>query len=340
MAKSEMVRHDLIVREPRPTFVVGLGLFFIHLPDYYWGKEKCDFPDERGTNDGQGGEDAGTTRMARNSVPFRTACNLRRTPMLRLFTLSLGLSLALFQSNRAMADNQSLHVLLVIDTNAGKRGGDLDLHREFAEGNLRMWQTLLNGLYNSGPLFKGRLTISVLKDGGVSPANIRQHIKNLPFKRDQALLFFYSGHGGIGAKGQYFATSAGDIARSEVRQLMTDRGAPAVFILSDCCSSYGHMTEESIGEIATKSRKTPNSHAFYELFYKTQGYVEITAAEPGKVAYLGFFTTAATSWLYEPNQNIRYDRTNGPVTWNEYFGRVYQTTGMLFTNSRNGAHGE
>lgn len=252
----------------------------------------------------------------------------------------LCLAFACLAASRAAADTQRLVVLLVIDTNAARRGGDDVAHRYYAEANLRLWRGLLDGVYGSGPLFRNRLWVNVIKDHDVGPEAIRRFYRNMGYDPNCALLFVYSGHGAVDArKGQFFATSGGDISRSEVRKLMEDRGAPAVFILSDCCSSYVPMGHESSDDSPPDlgPRPTPNWAAFYRLFYQHRGVVELTAARQGEVAFAGLCTTAMVGTLYAANHQIRADGRQGPVTWSDYFRRVQQRTGFLFAQARNSA---
>jgi hypothetical protein len=239
------------------------------------------------------------------------------------------------------ADNHELHVLLVIDTNAGLRGGDAGVARRVTEASEKMWRDTINSVYRSGPLFRNRLTLNVLKEHQVSPASIRQFYRRLPYNQGRALLFIYSGHGAIDPRrGPFLATSGGDMARSEVILLMTDRGAPAVFVLTDCCSSIVNMMPGSTvdsSDAGAPKPQTANWRAFYNLFYQTQGLVDMTAAHPGEIAFAPLFTSSLTEMLSLPSQQIRSDGRDGFVSWRDYYGRVYQKTTGMFNKIRNAA---
>jgi hypothetical protein len=255
----------------------------------------------------------------------------------RAIVLALAsLALVLLHGSRAMADTKELSVLLVIDTNAGKVAGDIEVHRLFAERNLNMTKTLIDDVYASEwPKFKGRLYVDVLKGDDVSPAKIRHYYtQRLAYEKDRALLFYYCGHGAIDStKGHWFATSGGKITRSEVYRLMNDLGPSALFLLSDCCSSYVDMGQPTL-QAAQGGQSAANSKAFYNLFYQTQGVVDFTAASRGQLGFMGLFTTALTETLYQPSSAIRYDGQDGAVSWRDYIGRVQNLTESLFKDMK------
>ena len=126
----------------------------------------------------------------------------------------------------------------MIDTHCGKRGGDFEIHRRYALNCLNNLRGVING---ASAEFKGRVFLDVLQDEHVTPQKIRNYYrKKIGYNPRNHLLFYYGGHGSVDKKhGHYFAMSGGNILRREVFNLMADTGAPGIYILTDCCSSYG-----------------------------------------------------------------------------------------------------
>jgi hypothetical protein len=257
----------------------------------------------------------------------------------------LGVVLLFVGAHRAAADTQELAVLLVIDTNSSKVSGDDAVQKAGTTADHNTWRTFIDDVYKSEwPKYKGRLTLDVLKGDDVSPAKIRQYYVRQPYKKDRALVFYYSGHGGYDQKtGHFFATSGGNMLRSEVYQLMNDLGPPAIFLLSDCCSNYA-----DVGLVAAQSApqsrqvKTINWKAFNNLFFQTEGVVNVTASTRGEMSWFnantgGYFTTALAHYLYQPSSAIRQDGNDGNVSWNDYFGRVQAMTASIFKTNLDAA---
>jgi Caspase domain len=261
-----------------------------------------------------------------------------------LLIVILGVVLLLCHVRHAAADATQLSVLLLIDTNAGKVGGDEEIQRQGALADLKRLRRLIDDVYQSQwPKFKGRMTLDILKDKDVSPAKIREYYHMQPFKPDRALMLFYSGHGAYDAKkGHFFATSGGSILRSEVYELMNDCGPQAIFLFSDCCSTYGEMPSAASADSGSRQQKQVNWRAFYNLFFQSQGRFEVTAASRGEASWFdadngGYFTTALALYLYKPNSAIRLDGKEGAVTWRDLFGRVRDLTVNIFKQRRNNA---
>jgi hypothetical protein len=257
---------------------------------------------------------------------------LQRTA-LALFAAAL---LLLGQPGRAAADAQELHIVLVVDTNASKRGGEDEIMRPGMEANLKHLTDVINEVYNADERFKGRMFLNVIKGDDVTLEKVRKFFTGQPYNPNRAWLFFYCGHGATDPKkGHYFAMSGGDMLRSDVYHLINDTGARGIFLFSDCCSSYA--------DFQPPQRRVPAKwKVFYQLFYQTEGVVNFTAASESQFGWVnsrdgGMFTRAFVKFLCEPASGIRKDGEDGPVTWDDFFGRVRDTTDDIFQDARNRA---
>lgn len=150
-----------------------------------------------------------------------------------LFWLAIAVSAAPAQGPVAPVKGEEashLHVLLVLDTNDqmgatwGRDGENLE--------------ALLETAFRRQQL-DGRYTITRLTGSDVTPENILAHYRDLRVGPQDALLFYYSGHGGFHIKkGHFLALHAGKLYRSD---LLAATAAPQPrlrVILTDCCANY------------------------------------------------------------------------------------------------------
>jgi hypothetical protein len=280
--------------------------------------------------------------------------------------------LLLVQAHQALAAASELRILLVIDTNASKRGGEDSIHRPAGQSNLKIMREVIDSAYAADQkAFKGKMFCDVIQGDDVTPERIRKYFTALPYDSKKSLVFYYCGHGGTDPnKGHYFATSGGDILRSEVYNLMNDTGAQGVFVLSDCCSNIVAMDGNKVvtrglldldlvpgdqPRAMTRTtqagpapvqpmqaqRRTANTKVFYDLFFRTEGVVNFTAATRGQFGWTtnigGYFTWALADYLCSPASAIRADGKDGAVGWNDFFGRVRDRTDANFQQAKAGS---
>src|SRR5207244_3647167 len=150
----------------------------------------------------------------------------------------------------------------------------------------------------------------------LTPANILGAVtrENLKVDDDDAVMVFYSGHGVVDENGHHiFATSGGSLERDELRSKLIDLKVRLAVLVSDTCSSYE-------GQVAVAPRRVPAVWAgFNDLFFKSSGLVDITAATPGEFAWSqrdkgGFFSIAFAHALCLPKDSFDVDGDD-PLTW-------------------------
>ena len=170
---------------------------------------------------------------------------------------------------------------------------------------------------------KSRINRSYLEirdDEDSSPAIIRQALLDMKVNANDAILFYYSGHGSADDKGHYLAFAHGKLYREELLKLLTAKGARLVALITDCCStrSDGYVYMAPNFEIPDRRSPTP---LFQKLFFDTRGLVDINSASPGESAFFApyredettgqhgsdgsIFTIAWLHWLDQEKQNQR-----------------------------------
>jgi hypothetical protein len=259
--------------------------------------------------------------------------------MLDTRNMMVGLVLAVATLNSlaparaATPETKRLRILLVIDTNA--RG--LSCPPVDEQNMVRMIRQLRAGR-------EDRITLHTYEGNHATPGNIlwyyRTYLKDV--RPTDALLFYYTGHGGWDAaegrandeKGHYLALSAGTLYRSKLRQAMLTRDPGAVYILTDCCSSLTQSESPRAGTPAPgQAGLRPQWQTFRDLFFLHHGLVDIQAASRGQSGWSSdgsFFTSALTELVCRPRAYFREDGRDGFVTWKAFFHELRAETRKQF----------
>jgi hypothetical protein len=225
---------------------------------------------------------------------------------LAIFALAAGPGVAVGQTQTAQG---RLYLLIVADTLAdptnqlGFRMDVLNVERVFKEAFEPTDQD---------PKRSDRLKVTTLVGPRVSPQDIRGYYKRLDVKREDTVVFYYSGHGDWDRKqGQFLRMKRGDLLRTEVLALMNNKHPRLIALITDCCSTQSRF------------RGTPllgaprgNWDVVRRLFLQPHGIVNITAAQQGKAAYGdvngGVFTRAFTWLLCGAGGRIEEDKVSWP----------------------------
>ena len=218
---------------------------------------------------------------------------------------------------RAQQELRYLHVLIVADTQAsGGIGPSCKKDAETMEGTLR------------AGIPANRCKIEVFQDQKVNRNNILAYLANLNSGPNDAILFYYAGHGEIRMqpKKDHHLTlsSKQDISRTELRHVMQTRKPGLAVILTDCCSNGGDRGRRSPvkPQIPTK-RESPIQKpepGFQQLFFRSRGLVDITAADDGYSAYGdnthgGVFTAAFS-------KTLRFTSGDDTLAWTTFYQKL------------------
>lgn len=108
-----------------------------------------------------------------------------------------------------------------------------------------------------------RATIDMMTGKQVTPDKILAYYKNLKFDANEALLFYYSGHGGFHLKkGHFLALTHGKLYRADLIAAMTASQPRLCVLLTDCCSNYagGALPGEPKGSAEIASLRKDFGH--------------------------------------------------------------------------------
>lgn len=240
---------------------------------------------------------------------------------------AIGLSLILATSSVAEGSAPELrkvHALLVIDTKSG-------LAESVTVDGERVDRLLSNNLPAD------RVEIRILTGKDVNADAILAYYRALKVGSNDALLFYYAGHGATDpTRGHFLAfqdLKAEPLFRDDLRQAMLSHQPGLVVLLTDCCSNRYVLPGKQRRIISDKGTAKAIHPILRNLLYQSRGVVDITAAS-GNEAFGddqdgGIFTRTFSKLVLTPNTWSDQAR-DGFISWPEFFERVRAETEGTF----------
>jgi hypothetical protein len=177
-----------------------------------------------------------------------------------------------------------LKALLIIQDNYIDSG--LNSIAEDVRLDLGHVQSFLNNLE------KGKVIdveITVLKGKNATYANMEKLLKNVETAKDDVLLFYFSGHGGMDKNKTFLLTADKKFFyRDDIEKLLKSKDAKLKIAVSDACSSsIGGMDARGLFETPEEMAKKENTFVeiYKNLFLNYEGMLYITSASPGEYAW-------------------------------------------------------
>jgi hypothetical protein len=227
------------------------------------------------------------------------------------------------------AELRKLHALLVVDTRSGL-GESVKIDGE------RIDRLLSNNVP------RDRAEIRVLTGKEVNAEAILAHYRNLKAGPDDALFFYYAGHGATDPeKGHFLALQelkSKPLLRADLRRAMQQHHPGLVVLMTDCCSNRYNITGTARRIYVDQGTAKTIQPVLRCLFYQSRGVVDITAAS-GNAAFGddhdgGIFTHTFAKLIDGGIAGVDSDHDQF-VTWEEFFARVQkETEGAFLTWAR------
>jgi len=170
-----------------------------------------------------------------------------------------------------------------------------------------------------------------------SAAEILNHLRGMKIGKNDNVMVYHSGHGGITnmkrpEQTHTLVVDGGDLHRKDIKAILQAKSPRALMILTDCCSSL-IKGEEAFG-LTREAAPTVNVALVRNLLLKPIGIVNITAAQDGTEASAGYkgvnpgqagsaFTVALMRLWYKQDANYG--------SWEQFFpalkNETYQASG-------------
>ncbi len=243
----------------------------------------------------------------------------------------------LFSIQLWSAEITRVRVLVLADENAKKISEITKIDGAIAEGVFR--HIFDNPDFAS---LRGKASIQVMKAGTIlGPGAIYEHLKHRPVRQDEAIVIYYSGHGGYDNRtkgGHYLAMSGGDMSRWELRSLFEE--APLLVFMTDACASFGDFDGAPASQ--PDSRELKKREALYrDLFFNYRGVVDFNSSSIGEYSWTAaggsIMTQALAHVLVEkPLEDLDFNQ-DGLTTWDDLFLHIRSETEARFQASRESA---
>jgi hypothetical protein len=225
----------------------------------------------------------------------------------------------------AAPELRKLHVLVVLDT-------DSELRKQLEIDEVRLTRCLKERIPAD------RYALRVLKGADVTRDRILGACKDLKVGRNDGVLFFYGGPGGLGPqKTQLLRLHHGKpLLRSEIRRALEAKQAGLVVLLTDCCK----RTVVDVGkpDVPMRDLATEINPSMRCLLFQARGFVDITSAEGGTSAgdtrRGSLFTRVLCKLLWQPIAELDRNK-DGFVNWQEFYDRLKTETEEQFSNWSN-----
>src|SRR5207248_38679 len=162
---------------------------------------------------------------------------------------------------------------------------------------------------------------------------ILAYYRNLQVDRNDALFFYYAGHGATDPqRGHFLALQelrAKPLLRADLRRAMQAHHPGLVVLMTDCCSSRFRLPGKLRRIYEDEGTARTIQPVLRCLFYQSRGVVDITAAS-GNAAFGddhdgGIFTRTFEKLVKAGIAPSDADR-DGFVSWPEFFSRLQAET--------------
>ncbi len=224
---------------------------------------------------------------------------------LRILFLNIILLFAMY----GYAFPATLHVIFVINTEDKGIG---------CENDLKNWETLLPEIEKYSGM---KIEKHYLKDKTWSDKDVNKTIEKIKVAPDDAIIFYYSGHGFRFQDNQkdqwpYMALQDSVMSLYVLYSNLHKKNARLLIVIADCCNSY---CPGSPPEFAQKGKVSEELIAenYKNLFLKAKGTIIASGCIPGQYSYGGDPDGGAyTSTLIT---TIKLSVRNEGATWKQIF---------------------
>ena len=205
---------------------------------------------------------------------------------------------------------QTIHAIVVGDLSPASGWGKLS-------PNIVMDTLNFGGMLESNlPKHQLNLVSSQLSENEQSdPQFILKLIEDLSPRREDTVVFYYSGHGAADDQGHYLAMAKGKLHRNQILEAILRKKPRLAVFISDCCNLRSDGELYFAPYFQTKRPSSP-SPLFRSLFLEPKGIVDINSSAPGEGAFFAksgdelasmqgsIFTIALEAWV-EKNKSQR-----------------------------------
>jgi len=167
----------------------------------------------------------------------------------------------------------------------------------------------------------------------MTPDGILRSVNALNVNPNDAIVFYYSGHGAFDTKNQkqiFTLAKGGNLYREVVVAKMEAKSPRLTVLLTDCCNTNTEVAgTRSAG--SSKVIKTPNNFSplFENLFVFCKGTVDLTSSKPGEYSFVLDTGGSVFTWAFVELSNS--NKANGDIYWKEFTEKLGIRTQEIFS---------
>jgi len=331
----------LLFKGSNPSFMRGEGSYN---PDYFWFKKNETTTKYNTYSVSSPGTDGKYSYGSIGTFKLLDLGKLSKTFVQKFFNESEDFYKNLFTETETFdynyTDKPNLYLILVADT------WDKSIGVSCQEEEGRVKDYFEQIAYQSGMQFSA----NVIDGGRFTKTNVQNAISNLQPSRNDAVVFYYSGHGfrfdndtdpypRIDIRTNDFDNLQNNsMSLSSIYNSIKAKNARFNLILGDCCNSYAGLPRFISGGYGNMDRSlnTLSSNNCRQLFLQTKANIIATAATKGQYALCsngpgggGLFTKAFLSAL-----DYQLSTFNTKPTWDGLLEKARSQTAYSSENSR------
>ena len=174
---------------------------------------------------------------------------------------------------------QRIHVLVVSDASDWAHWGVL-------QPNIQVDVAEVSAMFHNNIPKEQLDYVSLAFDGdeGGAPSTILKAIQEFQVGPDDAVVFYYTGHGGADDRGHYLAMEKGKLYRAELRRSMLAKRPRLAVIMTDCCNVRADGRAFAAPAVDVNSPKVVTP-LFRSLFIEPRGVVDINSSAPDQSSF-------------------------------------------------------
>ena len=175
------------------------------------------------------------------------------------------------------------------------------------------------------------LQTEILEPDQITEAGIAAALSKLPLRAEDALVFYYSGHGAYLADGKHYFNNVKQqslFSRDSLIASLKGRNAGLTVLLADTCYDFVRDLPPPKAAPAAAAPAMMNlAPLFRRLFFEVDGFIDINGCKKGEQAgtfdlglmHASIFTSALTGVLNSQSNS-------STLGWNEFLNHVAQQT--------------
>lgn len=218
-----------------------------------------------------------------------------------------------------------LHIVIAADTKDKTTG-------KYSQYNARNLTSTIDGDMPNGSCAVHWVGSEQMTAGGVT-----SYIRNLRVDSDDALLFYYSGHGAYSNQtGHYLSFSSGQnvLTRKRVSELLESKNTRFVALITESCFNYNEPEKPNnapkAAAAAAPMAPKPVPPLFLKLFFNVRGFVDLNACQTDEKAWTYASEFRGSIFTSVLCRQLNQHQQKSDINWNDMRRLVADETGREF----------